>query len=195
MAVQGSDYFMISRAGALYKILGSEILSYIQSNVGTAEYKVADIAARNALNSSMSLGDRVMVDDATADGTVTAGWALYQWISSGTWRKIAEQESIDVSISATTNLSYNANPTNGIVVSDTGTDATVPLADGTNAGLLSPAQHTKLGFIAVTQAVDLDALETASHAEVTLAGSGSTNPLTLTGQQLGFSIVNLTAAP
>lgn len=195
MAVQGSDYFMISRAGALYKVLGSEILAYVQSNVGTAEYKVANIAARNALDGSMSLGDRVMVDDATADGTVTAGWALYQWISSGTWRKIAEQESIDVIISAATNLSYTANPTNGIVVSDTGTDATLPLADGTNAGLLAPAQHTKLSHIAVTQAVDLDAMETASHAAVTLAGSGSTNPLTLTGQQLGFSIVNLTAAP
>jgi hypothetical protein len=34
------------------------------------------------------------------------------------------------------NLSYTASPTNGIVNIDTGTDATIPLADGTNAGLI-----------------------------------------------------------
>jgi len=197
MAVQGSDYFMVSRAGALYKVLGSDILGYIQSQVGTAEYKVANIAARNALDSggAMSLGDRVMVDDATADVTVTAGWALYQWISSGTWRKIAEQESLDITVGGTTNLSYSAGVANGVVISDTGTDATIPAVDGTNAGLMLPAHFAKLGFVTVTQAVDLDAIESASHSAVTLAGSGATNPITLTGQQLGFSIVNLTSAP
>jgi hypothetical protein len=35
-----------------------------------------------------------------------------------------------------TDLSYTASPTNGIVTSSTGTDATIPLADGTNAGLI-----------------------------------------------------------
>lgn len=43
-----------------------------------------------------------------------------------------------------TNLGYTASPTNGIVTSDTGTDATIPLADGTNAGLLKPAKFTVL---------------------------------------------------
>lgn len=37
-----------------------------------------------------------------------------------------------------TDLSYTASPTNGIVVSNTGTDATIPLANITNAGLLAP---------------------------------------------------------
>ena len=43
-----------------------------------------------------------------------------------------------------TNLGYTASPANGIVTSDTGTDATLPLADGTNAGLLKPAKYTVL---------------------------------------------------
>ena len=43
-----------------------------------------------------------------------------------------------------TNLSYTASPTDGKVNSDTGTDATLPLADGTNAGLLKPAKYTVL---------------------------------------------------
>ena len=43
-----------------------------------------------------------------------------------------------------TNLGYTASPTDGTVTSDTGTDATLPLADGTNAGLLKPAKYTVL---------------------------------------------------
>lgn len=195
MGLQSSDNVMISRGGTLYKVLGSDILAYVQANVGTSEYKVANIAARNALDSTLSAGDRVMVDDATGDATVTAGWALYQWISSGSWRKIAEQESIDVSISAATNLSFTAAPTQGTVVSDTGNDATLPAVDGTNAGLMLPAHKVKLDYVTITQAVDLDAVEAASHAAVTLAGSTNNNPITMSGQQLGFSIANLTTAP
>lgn len=194
MAVQGSDSFVISRGGTHYKVLGSDILTYVESQIGTSQFKVADITARNAL-ANLSAGDRVMVDDATGDATVDTGWALYQFISSGTWRKIAEQESLDITVGGATNLGYSAGPTNGVVTSDTGTDATIPAADGTNAGLMVPAQFNKLGNISVTQAVDLDAMESASHAAVTLAGSASTNPLTLSGQTLGFSIANLTSAP
>jgi hypothetical protein len=186
---------MISRGGVLYKALASDILGYIQSQTGTSEYRVADITARNALDSGMSAGDRVMVDDATGDATVNSGWALYQWLSSGVWRKIAEQESVDVSVGGATNLAYSPGATNGVVTSDTGTDATIPAADGTNAGLMVPAQFNKLGFLTVTGAVNLDTLASASHAAVTLGGSATTNPLTLSGQTLGFSIANLTSAP
>jgi hypothetical protein len=41
-------------------------------------------------------------------------------------------------------LSYIPSPTNGIVTSDTGTDAIIPLANNTNAGLLTPAEKTKI---------------------------------------------------
>ncbi len=46
-----------------------------------------------------------------------------------------------------TNLAVTASPTGVTVTSDTGTDAALPLADGTNAGLMAPAQHTKLGAL------------------------------------------------
>ena len=49
--------------------------------------------------------------------------------------------------SGSTNLGYTASPLNGTVTSDTGTDATLPLADGTNAGLMTPADFTKLAGI------------------------------------------------
>ena len=192
MALQGSDYFIIERGGSVYHTLGSDILAYIQANIGTTQFEVANIAARNALT-GLTIGDRVFVIDATGDATVTSGWAIYVWRGAA-FTKVAEQEGLDVVVGGA-NLSYTSSPTQGVVVSSTGDDAIIPAADGTNAGLMLPAQVTKLSHVTVTQAVDLDAVEAASHAAVTLAGSTNTNPLTRSGQALGFSISQLTAAP
>ena len=154
---------------------------------------VADITARNALT-GLDPGDLIHVIN---DGD--SKWARYQVTSTtdGTWSgsttvKTGDQDWTGISA---TNLGYTASPTDGTVTNTGGTSATLPLATGTNAGLLAPAAFTKLGFIAITQAVDLDALETASHAAATLAGLAATNPLTLSGQQLGYDIGQLTAAP
>lgn len=46
-----------------------------------------------------------------------------------------------------TNLTYTASPTGGTVNSSTGTSAVLTLASDTNAGLLSPADFTKLGSL------------------------------------------------
>lgn len=192
MALQGSDYFIIERGSTVYNVLGSDILAYVQANIGTSEYSVADIAARNAL-SNLSSGDRVFVTDASADATVTTGWAIYVW-QGAAFQKVAEEEGLDV-IAGGASLSYTAAPTQGTVVSSSGTDAILPLANGTNAGLLAPGAFTKLSNITVTGAVNLDDLNTASHAAATLAGTTNNNPLTLSGQQFGFSISQLTAAP
>lgn len=192
MALTGSDNLMIDRGGVLYRILGSDILSYVQSNIGTSEYDVANIAARNALT-GISTGDRVFVVDATGDATVSSGWAIYQW-HSGAWTKVGEAEGLDI-VAGGADLSYTASATQGIVVSSSGNDATIPAANGTNAGLMVPAQVNKVGYLTVTAATDLDAMRTASHAAASLAGTTNNNPLTLTGQTLGFSISQLTAAP
>ena len=53
-----------------------------------------------------------------------------------------------------TNLAYTASPTGGTVTSDTGTDATIPLADGTNAGLMTPAQKATLDATSGTNTGD-----------------------------------------
>jgi len=53
-----------------------------------------------------------------------------------------------VEITPIVDLGYTASPTNGIVTADTGADATLPLADGTNAGLLKPADFTQLSTLA-----------------------------------------------
>jgi hypothetical protein len=65
-----------------------------------------------------------------------------------------------------TDLAYTASATGGTVTSSTGTDATIPLSDGTNAGLVSPAQHTKLSGIATgatANSSDATLLDRANH--------------------------------
>jgi len=59
--------------------------------------------------------------------------------------------------SGITDLSYTAAPTEGTVESSTGTDATLPLANSTNAGLLSPSDKTKLDGIAAGAEVNVNA--------------------------------------
>lgn len=51
-------------------------------------------------------------------------------------------------IKGTTNLDFLATPTGGTVFSSTGTDAVLPLATATNAGLQSPVDKSKLDGIA-----------------------------------------------
>lgn len=73
-----------------------------------------------------------------------------------------------------TNLTYTASPTSGLVVSDTGTDATLPLADGTNAGLMAPAQVTKLAGVAAgatANSTDATLLNRANHTGTQLAAT------------------------
>lgn len=65
-----------------------------------------------------------------------------------------------------TNLTTTVSPTQVVVVSDTGTDATIPAADGTNAGVMLPAQVTKLSGIATgatANATDATLLARANH--------------------------------
>lgn len=69
------------------------------------------------------------------------------------------------------------------VASSSGIDATVPAATTSLAGLLIAADKTKLDNITITQPVDLDALEAASHAAVTVTDNARID-LTLTGQNI-----------
>lgn len=193
MALQGSDNFVISRAGTLYKISGSDVLAYVQANVGTSEYEVADIAARNAL-SNLSIGDRIFVEDATADATVGAGWAIYVYRSVGVYTKVAEEEGMDMVVGGA-NLTYTPGASQGIVVSSSGTDATIPAVTNSEAGLSLPAHKIKLDYMTITAATDLDAIRAASHAAVTTSGTAASNPIAVSGQVLSFNIASLTTAP
>ena len=79
----------------------------------------------------------------------------------------------DITVGGTgsTNLAYTPSSTNGIVTSDTGTDATVPLADATNAGLLKPAKYTVLENTSGTNTGDQDLSGKANIASPTFTGT------------------------
>ena len=67
----------------------------------------------------------------------TAQDSLFVWDEDGSaW--------IDLGSDGITNLAYTAGVSNGVVTSDSGDNATIPLADGTNAGLFSAAEKSKL---------------------------------------------------
>ncbi len=115
----------------------------------------------------------------TASVFLTDG-TFEKWLYTGTWNL-----AFTLDPNQATNLGYIASPTDGIVTSSTGSNATISLATAVNAGLLAPGDFAKLGFISITQAVDLDALELASHAAATL-GVGNDARLSLTGQEFVF---------
>ena len=72
-----------------------------------------------------------------------------------------------------TNLGYTVGPTNGIITNSNGTTATIPLADTTNAGLLAPADKTKINTAILTTTTDVS---TASWvlADTSLTASSTT---------------------
>ena len=169
MALTSGDLFIVERSGVQYKMNADQLQTFVRANT-----LVADITARDAL--TVVTGHRVYVLDASGDATVDAGGAFYVWDGTA-YQKIAEDESFDVTI-APTDLGYTPSPTNGLITSSTGTDATIPVVNSTNAGLATPAMFNN------------------SHVAASSAGTSSTNPVTVNGsQQVGFSISNLSALP
>lgn len=108
-------------------------------------------------------------------------------VTGTSWKNVQVDENWEFVVwpsgwASATNLTYTAAPTNGVVNSDTWTDATIPLADATNAWLFSPAEKTKVWFITITQPVDLDAMELDVTDLTTLSwvASNTTNLWTFT---------------
>lgn len=93
------------------------------------------------------VGDFCLNSNPTTTGVL--GWRCTTAGTPGTWTSIPTQ----------TNLGYTAAPGDGTVTSDNGNDATVPLADGTNAGLMAPAGFTKLAGIETGATADQSAAE------------------------------------
>lgn len=176
MSLSNSDLFMVERSGVQYKMTAETIADFVGA---VRDFTAADIAARDAIT-GLTVGDRVFVTDASSDATVVSSWAVYRVQSVGpvVFEKIQEQESMDLVISATTDLAYTSGAASGIVTSSTGTNATIPLADGTNAGLMSPVMFTN------------------SHEAATSGLTAGTNPINVSGTQvLTLGITQLTALP
>jgi hypothetical protein len=101
--------------------------------------------------------------DATISGEFNAGEENIVYITclnvTGTPKyHISYANSLGGTGGGTTNLGATLSASNVIITSDTGTDATIPAVDGTNAGVMTPTQKTKLDGIATgATANDTDA--------------------------------------
>ena len=112
------------------------------------------------INSALQAGDNIseLVNDANyitlADipAFVASDYDLEDFTNAGA-DPYAHLSDLSTGI---TNLDYIPSPTQGIVTSDTGSDATIPLADGTNAGLLEPSKYTILENTSGTNTGDQD---------------------------------------
>jgi hypothetical protein len=197
MGVQNSDLVIIERSGGLYRATTQEMADYISSVLGTSEYTQPDIEGRNALEADgkLSLGDRVMVEDASADANVTAGWAVYQKIGVDLFRRIAEEESLDMVLS-TTDLSKTATANTVTIISSDGNDVTINAASITEAGMMSAGDKLKVDRLTVSDPINLDTLLSKSHVAATASGDATTNPLQVGADQvLSFSIAALATLP
>lgn len=76
-------------------------------------------------------------------------------VNAGVTKKVKVSQLIESS--GETDLSYTPSPTKGTVNSSTGTSADIPLADNTNAGLLTPAEKAKLNGIQPGAEVNVNA--------------------------------------
>lgn len=108
--------------------------------------------------SSLRTGDNIYIqqeDDAgsyllatlTADITDNTGWFTLDVSIDDSTILILDNKSIHVEFffGGLTNLAYTVSPTDGTITNDSGTNAIIPLADGTNAGLITPAEKTLIG--------------------------------------------------
>lgn len=124
----------------------------------TTEQKTAlrvEIGAQSATDVTTAASNAIAAHIAAADPH-----AQYLTQSEG------DQRYAPAGITGTTNLTATASPTGITVNSDTGTDAPLPLADSTNAGLMAPEQVTKLGGVAAgatANATDAQLRDRATH--------------------------------
>ena len=150
-----------------------ELYAYFLTKGIRPETSVLTVPALLALTGVLA-DQSFFVQDATGDPTVTAGWALYRSTVSNPssisqYIKIAEQEALDVQV--VVDLGYTPSATDGVVTSNLGQNATLPLATASNAGLLSPADKAKSDLITATSAVNLDTVSSGSTANATAIAS------------------------
>lgn len=121
MALSNNDLFIVERAGLNYKMTANQIADFVGA---IRDFTVANIADRNALT-GLTVGDRVFVTNATADATVTTGWAIYRVssIAPNVFAKIQEQESMDIVITTHNPASAGGTAQSNPIVVNAGTQA------------------------------------------------------------------------
>lgn len=182
MGLLSTDLFLVERAGVQYKMTSDQIATFVGAVKDITATTYANMLAGTFVGGVVAKsGDRVFISDATGDTTVVSGWAIYRItsISPIVVVKIQEQESMDLNINAITNLSLQRDASSATILSDTGTDAIIPLATSTLAGLASPSMFNN------------------EHVKAIAGLTTASNPVNVNSstQAITFGITQLTALP
>ncbi len=179
MPLNQTDEFIIQRGSAQYRMTADQIALFVGA---IKDYTAADLVERDHLEDfeNIKVGDRIFVVDATLDPSVLNGWAVYRVASVGptVFDKIQEQEGMDVTVTGS-NLAYSSAPNQGTITNSGGDDVTLPVVDGTNAGLATPAMFAN------------------NHTPASAALTAQTNPVIVNAdsQQVSFDISQLLPLP
>ena len=182
MAIQNTDLLIIERGGVQYNLTTGEFADFIGAVKDLTATSYSNMLAGTFIDGATpKVGDKVFIGDATGDPDVDAGYAGYRikTLSPITVDKVYEQESMDITVTAQTDLSVTRNAAGVTVVSSTGTDAVIPLADNTNAGLMSPAAFNSV------------------HDPASAGLTAATNPVVINSasQEVTFNITQLDPLP
>jgi hypothetical protein len=157
---------IVTRAGKGSALTHTEMDTNF-TNLNTAKLEAADIAGKADVSHTQTASTITDFNSATraqveaeliagSNVTITPG-------STGATRTLTIAASGGA---GATNLTTTAAPTTVTINSDTGTDAVIAAADGTNAGLFLPAEKTKLTGIAsgaTANSADATLLARANH--------------------------------
>lgn len=158
---------------------------YMETSLGADENYVTDAEKTKLSNlSGTNSGDQTATTvPFTPAGTVAA---------TNVQAAIEELAGDIAGAGGSTNLAATLSATNIIVTSDTGTDATLPAADGTNAGLMVPAQFTKLENTSGTNTGDETAarIATALNAGTQDTTAADTDKLAVTHPAGGWMLLS-----
>lgn len=95
-----AEMYVTDSSGGVKAVANTDIINALiiaQLSAMSNMELVADITVRDALTPTANM--MALVADATGDGTVTAGAALYFYnFGTTTWSKVAEYESMDVTV-------------------------------------------------------------------------------------------------
>jgi len=131
-------------AGQVQTIADAKVVQTITNGVTTTAPSQDAVFDALALKQPLA----TVLTNTTASFTTADETKLDKYPSTATIGKILQGDGTNyVEINTptgTTNLNYTPSATDGTVTSSTGSPATIPLANGTNAGLMTPAEKTKL---------------------------------------------------
>lgn len=123
------------------------------SNLDMAQNEIQNVRIQNLASAPSSPVEGQMYYNTTSDTPF-----IY---ANGAWLDMGVQGG-----SGATDLGATLSASNVIVTSNTGADATIPAVDGTNAGVMTPTQKTKLDGIATgatANSTDATLLARANH--------------------------------